>query len=83
MVLIPDFREITYQTPYQPKTGLLTVYQLFEVRGYLFLRVSTVSNKKKSDFHKFIFCDQNINRAFAGFYPRHPFFAPSMHVISP
>lgn len=48
MVLIPDFREITYQTPYQPKTGLLTVYQLFEVRGYLFLRVSTVSNKKKN-----------------------------------
>lgn len=41
-----DFTETTYQTSYQPKTRLLTVYQLSEVRYCLSLWVSTVFNKK-------------------------------------
>lgn len=59
------------------------VYQLSEVRECLFLWVSTVFNKKRPIFHRPIFCDQNTNKPFAGFYPRHSFF-PSLCIwISP
>lgn len=59
------------------------VYQLSEVRDCLFLWVSTVFNKKRPNCHRFILCDQNTNKPFPGFCPRHSFFAQSMYVIIP